>query len=272
MAISKNVRAKVYERDGNKCLRCGSEDDLTIDHVMPLCRKGKNTFENMQTLCYNCNQLKGTNTTDYRWISKNGDDNYIFNKPRVAQTHKDKIINPHGLSRHTQKVMNIVIENKPTKNKRYEGRVEPTIIYNDIECPLFGYVNTTIGVGCEAGQPVYIYDDSKKLILNYVGTIIVYSYASFIKFVDFAKISYPKILEPRITLDNQCFFQEDQVICENALLFWGYKYGEGLNRFVHPETNIEIQIRTTATGKNLFHQKLSKGTKIVKRVDEIVMC
>lgn len=50
---------------GGVCLRCGSEA-VTVDHVVPLSRGGKNTISNIQALCLRCNASKGTTTRDYR--------------------------------------------------------------------------------------------------------------------------------------------------------------------------------------------------------------
>lgn len=53
-------------RYNHKCLACGLEKPLTIDHVIPLSKGGSNTIDNVQPLCASCNSIKGTNSTDYR--------------------------------------------------------------------------------------------------------------------------------------------------------------------------------------------------------------
>ena len=64
--VPPNVRESVFNRDGRKCLRCGSTDDLSIDHVVPLAKLGTNDPDNLQTLCKRCNASKGDATKDYR--------------------------------------------------------------------------------------------------------------------------------------------------------------------------------------------------------------
>ena len=50
----------------NKCLCCGKHGNLTPDHVVPLCKGGKNTIDNIQPLCLTCNLKKARKTIDYR--------------------------------------------------------------------------------------------------------------------------------------------------------------------------------------------------------------
>ena len=50
---------KVFERDGWKCRGCGVAHNLTIDHIIPKSRGGKNSMDNYQTLCKACNLAKG---------------------------------------------------------------------------------------------------------------------------------------------------------------------------------------------------------------------
>ena len=56
----------VCNKHGNVCLRCGSPEELTVDHVVSLNRGGSNTIENLQPLCRRCNSSKGDDCTDYR--------------------------------------------------------------------------------------------------------------------------------------------------------------------------------------------------------------
>jgi 5-methylcytosine-specific restriction endonuclease McrA len=49
----------VMKRDKHTCQYCGSRDGLTIDHVIPKSKGGKNTFENCVTACRPCNHRKG---------------------------------------------------------------------------------------------------------------------------------------------------------------------------------------------------------------------
>ena len=56
----------VYTRDNYTCMYCGRKNlsgaELTIDHVLPRSRGGKDTFENTVTACKNCNNIKGDRT------------------------------------------------------------------------------------------------------------------------------------------------------------------------------------------------------------------
>ena len=56
----------ICEAYGNRCLRCGSEVDLTRDHVLPRSRGGSDAVANIQPLCRRCNSVKGVGETDYR--------------------------------------------------------------------------------------------------------------------------------------------------------------------------------------------------------------
>ena len=40
-------------------MKCGSRENLEIDHVVPLARGGSNRLENLQLLCQDCNRRKG---------------------------------------------------------------------------------------------------------------------------------------------------------------------------------------------------------------------
>ena len=50
-----------------QCLCCGTEKDLTGDHVVSLKMGGDDWPSNLQTLCGRCNKSKGAQNTDYRY-------------------------------------------------------------------------------------------------------------------------------------------------------------------------------------------------------------
>jgi hypothetical protein len=59
--VAREVRRAVFERDGGKCVDCGSTFDLQYDHVIPVALGGATTHENLQLLCADCNRHKGAN-------------------------------------------------------------------------------------------------------------------------------------------------------------------------------------------------------------------
>ena len=52
------------QRDKNTCQYCGSAKNLTIDHINPVSRGGGNTWSNMITACFKCNNKKGNKTPE----------------------------------------------------------------------------------------------------------------------------------------------------------------------------------------------------------------
>lgn len=58
-AIPDAVRQYVYDRDGRRCLHCGTTESLSLDHVHPYSLGGSDEPSNLQTLCRPCNSSKG---------------------------------------------------------------------------------------------------------------------------------------------------------------------------------------------------------------------
>ena len=55
----------LFARDGHLCMYCGralSRSTLTRDHVLPVSRGGRDTWENVVAACFPCNSRKGCRT------------------------------------------------------------------------------------------------------------------------------------------------------------------------------------------------------------------
>lgn len=59
--IPDNVMSFVWQRDGGKCVKCGNQEKLEFDHIIPVSKGGSNTKRNIQLLCENCNRSKKDN-------------------------------------------------------------------------------------------------------------------------------------------------------------------------------------------------------------------
>ena len=57
--IPKATRKAVLIRDNYRCVKCGNQKDLHMDHIIPESRNGSNELENLQVLCKDCNLRKG---------------------------------------------------------------------------------------------------------------------------------------------------------------------------------------------------------------------
>ena len=67
--VSNKMRFAIYRRDGYRCRKCGRRDNgrriLEIDHIYPISKGGKSTYDNLQTLCYQCNMEKSNTVESY---------------------------------------------------------------------------------------------------------------------------------------------------------------------------------------------------------------
>ena len=55
----KITRRAVFARDEWTCQYCGSRSNLTVDHVIPRCKGGTSSWENIVASCAPCNRRKG---------------------------------------------------------------------------------------------------------------------------------------------------------------------------------------------------------------------
>jgi CRISPR/Cas system Type II protein with McrA/HNH and RuvC-like nuclease domain len=81
-------RTRIYKRDQYQCVYCGSNKDLTLDHVMPKSRGGGNDWTNLVTSCFKCNLKKGNKTPEEAKM-------YMRHKPHVPTIMGDdgKLLN-----------------------------------------------------------------------------------------------------------------------------------------------------------------------------------
>ena len=63
--MTEHLRDVIKKRDNYTCQMCGISIEqephllLEIDHIIPISKNGKTTMDNLQTLCWRCNRLKG---------------------------------------------------------------------------------------------------------------------------------------------------------------------------------------------------------------------
>ena len=54
-SIPQDVMDSVWNRDSGKCVKCGGQESLEFDHIIPFSKGGANTYRNLQILCKKCN-------------------------------------------------------------------------------------------------------------------------------------------------------------------------------------------------------------------------
>jgi len=60
MPVLRPTRKGIFTRDGYRCVYCGTNHlPLTIDHVIPKVRGGKDEWDNLVCCCTKCNNVKG---------------------------------------------------------------------------------------------------------------------------------------------------------------------------------------------------------------------
>lgn len=75
----KIIRERIFERDGHKCVRCGSDKCLTPSHVYPKGTFGALRWEedNLKTLCLPCHRWWHMNPVDAaHWWRTNWPERY----------------------------------------------------------------------------------------------------------------------------------------------------------------------------------------------------
>lgn len=57
-------RQNIFRRDNHECQYCGTNRDLTLDHLVPRSKGGTSNWRNLVTACKHCNAKKGDYTPE----------------------------------------------------------------------------------------------------------------------------------------------------------------------------------------------------------------
>lgn len=82
-------RRAIFLRDAYTCQYCGTRPHaLTVDHVQPRSRGGRNTWENLVTACAPCNHRKGGRTLAEARMR-------LLREPRAPRMHGIRTVAQH---------------------------------------------------------------------------------------------------------------------------------------------------------------------------------
>jgi len=57
--LPKKTRQDILSKYKFTCQKCGSKENLTIDHIKPVSKGGSDDYDNLTILCKSCNSRKG---------------------------------------------------------------------------------------------------------------------------------------------------------------------------------------------------------------------
>jgi 5-methylcytosine-specific restriction endonuclease McrA len=81
-------RKSILLRDRHRCQYCGqrfSPGVLTLDHILPRCRGGRETFENLVACCQPCNRKKGDKLLEESGMT-------LLHRPRASNIHTPRFM------------------------------------------------------------------------------------------------------------------------------------------------------------------------------------
>jgi HNH endonuclease len=88
------TRKNIYLRDANTCQYCGERfnaPDLTLDHIVPRSRGGKNAWDNLVTACALCNRKKDNRMPEEAGMP-------LLHRPLPASVHTGRhVLRSQGL-------------------------------------------------------------------------------------------------------------------------------------------------------------------------------
>jgi len=78
------VRDRILDKYNHKCNYCGSEENLQVDHIIPLSRGGVHSETNFQILCRSCNINKKNNYSFSEFFKRGDGKTYILVNRKFA--------------------------------------------------------------------------------------------------------------------------------------------------------------------------------------------
>ena len=83
------TRGNIISRDNNMCQYCGKKSrSMTIDHIIPKDKSGKDTWTNLVSACENCNLKKGNrllSQTNMTLLSKPKKPSHIYHMQKLVR-------------------------------------------------------------------------------------------------------------------------------------------------------------------------------------------
>lgn len=85
---SSSVREWLKEKEHpNKCIYCGEEKQLTVEHILPHCCGGEDITDNVVMVCKSCNSSKGGKRL-YEWRGLDAKDTHH----RIAEGDRKSVV------------------------------------------------------------------------------------------------------------------------------------------------------------------------------------
>lgn len=104
-AIDNKTRKYVLERDGNKCLVCGSRNFLTLAHIfVSRAKGGKGCKDNLVCLCANCHFFTLDNPIGKKEIEKS---------KKIKEYCKNYLIKKECIDYNKEFLANLIFSNFP---------------------------------------------------------------------------------------------------------------------------------------------------------------
>jgi len=85
------IRKLVYERDGYRCIICGSHSALHVHHVRFRSAYGSDTLDNLVCVCAKCHDIYCHGVKSKRW--RNSFIDYLAGKREWNEAHKEQALN-----------------------------------------------------------------------------------------------------------------------------------------------------------------------------------